>query len=256
MEMASNPPMSRQQACTKALLNATAPGAINGKEQWEQFRAQSSVERIIIADANFDQRDLRGFDLSRCWIGRSSFFEADLREASFVQSIFRQCTATNANIEGAKFRDADMFGDGLALLTDRYDDTTDFEVPLDKLPDELSSGLLDAAHRARSKRFWRYRKSRSLSVRVLLWLTDYGFSLKRLSWIGVVVVLAFWAIFIAAGQSIQQAALASISYFLSLSDPLNEMAVLSFVGAFEALLGMLFFAVLTTVLVSMFFDKN
>jgi hypothetical protein len=91
-----------------------------------------------------------------------------LSGANFWQAIFRECDATDAKIEGAKFRDADMRTDGLVLQGTKIDDETDFEIENHLLPDFLPRELRDAAARARGARRWRHRKSYSWSVQALM----------------------------------------------------------------------------------------
>src|SRR4051812_1831053 len=111
-----------QEQCTDALIAASGAGR-SGQAEWEKFRAKvpDSMGRIIIADGNFDRQSLSGFDLSRCYIARTSFREANLSGANFAQSIFRNCDASGANVEGASFRDADMKAEGLILIEGRFD---------------------------------------------------------------------------------------------------------------------------------------
>jgi hypothetical protein len=254
--MASDP-LSWQERCTDTLEQAVTAGGTTGMTHWESFREQAerTGDRILIADADFSYKDLRGLDLSRCWIGRTNFTGANLSQASFAQTIFRECDATNATIEGTNFRNADLQGDGLVLNTNRYDDTTNMEIARDKMPDSIGAGLLLAAERARRTRLWRHRKSQSWVVRAILWLTGYGFSFTRLALCGVLIVLVFATGFWWAGTPAIEALLASASYFMSLNTAFTSPG-LSAIGTAEALLGMIFFALLTTILVSLFFDKN
>jgi len=243
-----------QEQCTHTLKTAVEAGR-SGCTEWETFRVQmlDQTRRIIIADASFDGLSLANFDLSRCYIIRTTFRSANLSGANFSQSIFRQCDATDANIEGAKFRAADMQVDGLSLMTKRFDSETEFEVEANHLPDNIHPGLRNAAVRARHERLWRNRKSYSWTVRAMLWLTQHGFSLCRLACVGVAIVALFALLYWRSGSTI--AVLTSVGYFLSLNSTFPEGWLLA-AGSLESLIGMLFFAVLTAILISMFYDKN
>jgi len=67
----------------------------------------------------------------------------------------------------------------------------------------------------------------------------------------VLIVLVFATGFWWAGTPAIEALLASASYFMSLNTAFTSPGLTA-----EALLGMIFFALLTTILVSLFFDKN
>jgi hypothetical protein len=255
--MTSGLPGTWQQECTQALHAAIAVGGTPGRTQWEAFRdtARQDGKRVLIADSSFNGMGLEGFDLARCWIGRSTFVAANLTNVQFVQTIFRDCDATDANIEGANFRFADMAGDGLILLTDKYNDLTNFDVAAEKMPDSVAPGLRIAAGVARRKRRLQYYRSNSRLVRAMLAVTNYGFSLKRLCLLGSVIVVAFAICFWFLGQPPINAALGSVKYFLSVNDSFQS-PVLSAIGSIEALIGMIFFALFTTILVSLFLEKN
>lgn len=247
-----------QKTCTEALEQAVASGR-NGRQNWEAFRARiPETLRIIIADADFSGKSLAGFDLSRCYITRTNFKASNLSGANLSQSIFRNCDATGANIEGANFRDADAKGDGLILLDCRDNPDTVFDISPQALPSLLPQGLLDAALRAHHERRWRNRKSYSPPFRFVLWLTRYGFSFSRLVAVGGVVVAGFAVcFFIAAGpnSTLAGAFLQSFAYFLNL-DAAHSAGWLLFIGQVEALIGLLFFALLTAILVSNFLEKS
>lgn len=245
-----------QVECTKALEKAVAAGR-KGREEWEAFRAQipTGDPRIIIADADFSGKSLQGFDLSRCYITRCRFTAANLSSCNFSQCLFKQCNATDANIEGANFRDADMQGDGLVLNGCRIDGATQFEVPPEKQPDMLPKGLADLAAKARYERLWRNRKSYSPVVRTMLWLTQHGTSLNRLALLGLCVVAAFSLMFWISGDRLLPATLASMAYFLNL-DAAHSSGWLALVGIIESLIGLIFFAVLTAILVSTLFESK
>ncbi len=245
-----------QAICTDKLQKSVTGGR-DGAKQWEFFRASidpnDPTKRIIIADAVFDRMSLQGYDLSRCYIVRTSFLDSNLSNANFRLAIFRSSHADNANIEGAAFRGADMTGDGITLNTDRFSRETDFEVEQERLPDVLSRGLRAAASQARHARRWRNRKSYSLTVRMMMALTGHGYSLRWLAGIGMLIVGLFAVAFGIGGQGALDAILASTGYFLGLNAAFND-GILHALGLVEGLLGMLFFAVLTAILVSMFFD--
>ena len=229
----------------------------SGAQPWSEFRAalasMEPAQRVIIADANLDNATLCEYDLSRCYIVRTSFVNADLSDTNFRQTIFRACYADNANIEGANFRGADMSGDGITLNTRRFSSATNFEVDQAHLPDVLSPGLRSAAAKARNARRWTNRKSYSPVVRLMMVLTSHGYSLHWLTAVGLAVFLLFSSIFCCGGQSIWDAMIASAGYFLGL-DSAFKGGIMHALGLLEGLLGLLYFAVLTAILVSMFFD--
>jgi len=245
-----------QEICTNALKAAVGAGR-RGPEDWEAFRRQhpDMTQRIIVADANFDNESLSGFDLSRCYFARVSFVGANLSNADFRQAIFRSCDAKGSNIEGARFQRADLFGDGLRLTDTRVSEDTDFEVDIDKLPDELDPRLRGAAFQARNDRRWRNRRSQSKVVGFILWLTRYGYSAWPLTLAGVLVLLLFSGLFYLLGQPPGVAALASAGYFLGVNSLFKEGVLLA-LGLLEKLVGLMFFAILTAVIVSLFFEKN
>lgn len=248
---------SWQEQCTRALASAVAIGEFKGRTQWETFRADNPdfVKRIIIADHDFSNQELKGFNLSRCWIGRCKFLSSNLSDADFTQAIFRDCKADGANVEGATFNYSDMRRDGLTLTGVRFDSNTTFDVAAEHMPDAIDAGLTDISERMRRERLWRYRKSKSIFVRFFLWLTDYGFSFTRLILSGIGVVALFTALFCLMGKNSGDAALASVKYFLNLDNHFSDPA-LSWLGSFEALFGMLFFAILTTIMISRFIEKS
>ena len=254
--MASAAVPTWQQTCTAALLDAVQAGERAGPEQWVNFITNAErANRVIIADASFDDKSLRGFDLSRTYFARVTFLRANLSNTDFQQSIFRKCDASDANIEGAKFRGADLHGDGLILSGALFNEETDFEVERSRLPDELAPGLRGVADRAKFARRWRQRKSYSPAAQGMLFLTRHGYSLGPLIWVGLFVAALFSLLFWLAGSTSDTAILASIGYFIGINSIYTSGLLLG-IGLAEGIVGAIFFAVFTAILVSLFFDKN
>ena len=58
------------------------------------------------------------------------------------------------------------------------------------------------------------------------------------------------------GKDFSESMLASTKYFLNLNDQFSSDALLSWIGSGEALIGMIFFAVLTTIMIARFIEKT
>ncbi|WP_421837222.1 pentapeptide repeat-containing protein [Novosphingobium sp.] len=249
-----------QEECTKKLEECILSGP-DGASKWQKFKSSKWPKRIIIADVNLSSRRISGYDLSYCYLVRVILDNSNISDCNFSYSIFRNCTANGANVEGANFRSVDMKEDGLELKTHKFDDSTRFLVEPNNLPYALHPGLRSMAAQACAARDWRYKRSRSLLARFFLYITGNGYSLKRMPFVGGVILVLFTVIFtlvqdckIALNDRFIIGIRYSIGYFLNINSFEADKTVF-FIGSFESFLGIMFFSILTAVLVTMLFGK-
>ena len=241
-----------QKVCTSALLDAV-DHPHERLERWTAFR-KKATQRVIIADEIFDGKSLVGVDLSRCFIARCSFRRSNLSHVNFAQSMFRNCDAHEANIVGADFSSSDMRNDGLSLDTDKFDDSTRFDVEEAFLPDLLHDELRFMAFAAKASRRWKLEKHKSALHSVIQFITGGGFSMIRIALVGLVLWVLFAAGFLYGGDSVSGAAQSSASYFLTIDTPHND-DLLSWLGILESLVGILYFSLITAMLIALYLDR-
>lgn len=248
-----------QEECTAALKQSIAIGGVPGRTNWESFResARVSDKRILIADADFTEADFFGLDLSRCWIGRSVFNRANLSNVSFYQTIFRECQAVGANISGANFTKSDLSKDGLDLTDAEISGLTTINIRPSMFPDRMSRPLRTLAERSWRQEAHRANEHRSPFFHLVTLISDYGFSFKRILYASAIVITVFAAIFWRfSNSSLPVSILNSLKYFLASGDPYDTCASLSAIGMAESGIGLVLFAIFTSMLVSRFIDSK
>lgn len=103
-----------QEQCTKQLIECVAMGASAGALEWvkrKKVLAQEAIKkglstegaRIIIADADFTANNLSDFSFQFCYIIRTNFTDAKLRNTNFDRASVRKCRLVRADIRGANF---------------------------------------------------------------------------------------------------------------------------------------------------------
>ena len=249
-----------QKECTERLKEFIRSGP-DGPAKWQKFKSINWQKRIIIADADLTIRRISGYDFSYCYFVRVNFDNSNLSNCDFSYSIFRECTANGSNVEGSNFRSADMKGNGLALQTHKFDDSTKFLVEKANLPDFLHQGLRSMSAQACAARDWRYKRTQSPLVKFCLYLTGNGYSLKMMPGIAIVIISIFSIIFtliqdckIQLNQRLITGFRHSLGYFLNINS-FDPDSITFFVGSIESLFGIIYFSVFTAILVTMFFGK-
>jgi hypothetical protein len=251
---------SWQEVCQDGLRVALDIGGTAGQEHWDDLRQKwltQKKDRVIVADLDLSGADLRGYDFSRCWIGRCCFVDANLSYTNFSQSIFRDCDLTGANIGGASFYAADLRHPNNRLIRAHFDGATNMEVNRGQLAPEIDRALSDMAEAAWRRTDWRRQRSNSLIYRGLSFLTDYGLGVGRVAVAASIIVLLFALGFYIADSEITAVGsfLVSTRYFLSLEDHYAATSeLLSLAGNAEAMLGLIFLAVIIAVFTSKFTD--
>jgi uncharacterized protein YjbI with pentapeptide repeats len=252
--------VSWQLECQDGLRVALDMGGATGEEHWRALRQKwltQKKDRVILADLDLSGADLRDYDLSRCWVGRSSFINANLSGANLSQSILRDCDLTGANIRGTNFYAADLASPNNRLIHTQFDNATNMEVNRSQLAPEMDRALVDMAEGAWRRTDWQRRRSKSLVYKLLSFITDYGFGFGRIALSAGFTVVAFAVIFCMADPqtTVGGALLISARYFIGLEDHYSASnALLSFIGVGEAVLGLGFLAVVIAVFTSKFTD--
>jgi hypothetical protein len=249
-----------QQECVDGFRVALDMGGTAGQEHWHDLRQKWLSQRkgrITLADLDLSGEDLRGYDLSRCWIGRCSLVVSNLGGADFSQSIFRDCDLTGANIRGTSFYAADLAHPNNRLIHTQFDDSTIMEVNRGQLAPEMDRALVDMAEAAWRRTMWRRSRSNSFAYKLLSWITDYGFGFSRVAIAAALTVIAFSIFFHAtdvhasAGDSL----LISARYFIGLEDHYSTTNIwLSLAGIMEAIFGLVVLAVVIAIFTSKFTD--
>jgi uncharacterized protein YjbI with pentapeptide repeats len=258
-----------QDTCARGLLDALNIGGGAGRLQWSVLRQQwltQGESRVTLIDLDLTERDLRGYDLTRCWIGRTRFVRANLSGADFSQSIFRGCEFDGANIRKASFNDSDLSDEAASgpnrMTNIRFDRATDMEVRRGMLASAMDQALKDFANTAWRRTDWLNRRSRSPVYRFLTFTTDYGFGVGRFFVVALSVVVCFSGIFYFATSHLTdrkvtfaESFLNSMRYFIALSDPYETIhPILSALGILEASLGLVALAMLIAIFANKFTD--
>jgi len=249
-----------QQTCRDGLVVSVDMGGEAGQEHWSALRQKwisEKKERVTLVDLDLGGADLRGYDFTRCWIGRSSFVSANLSGARFDQAIFRECDLTGVNIRGASFYAADLNYPKNRLVGTQFDNSTNMEVNPGQLAPEMDQALIDMAQGAWRRTDWQRKRASSWPYKLLTFVTDYGFGFRRVALAAVLVIMLFGLLFRAADSTTTAANsfLISTRYFLALEDHYSGVnAWLSVAGIVEATIGLLFLAVVVAIFTSKFTD--
>jgi hypothetical protein len=246
-----------QKEFSDGLIVSLGLGGDAGRDGWRALRQKwlAQNKRAALADLDLSGRDLRGYDFSRCWIGRVSFASANVSGCDFSQSIFRECDFTRANIRGANFYAADLRHERNRLVHTRFDNDTNMEVNPGQLAPQMDQALIDMAEGAWRRTKWFRRRASSPVYRALLFLTDHGFGVWRILAAALATVIVFAGIYswLAPSSAGFAAVLVSAHYFLGLANAFNaNQPVLAGIGVFEAFLGIVFLAILISVFTSKF----
>lgn len=252
--------MSRrwQDECTAALSAAIAKGGAFGLQDWTQLRntwISQKKPRPIIADVDLSSADLRNFDLSRCWIGRTSLINANLSGADFSQSIFRDCDLTGCDLRNANFYAADFAHHNNRLTRTTFNDLTNFEIGDGFLPPSVDDGLRDMAAGAIRRTQWLQKRSKSSLYKVSNYLTDHGIGLWKVFATSLVIIIIYSLLFREFDNKITQgdSLLVSARYFLGSGEHYADGNILlSLLGISETVAGLLFLALVVSVFTAKF----
>jgi Pentapeptide repeats (9 copies) len=190
-----------QEYCTQALLKCIPSPGSAATSNWAKVREELDSlakkyvsnpreRRIIIADATLTDKDLRGFDFRHCYIVRTSFERADIRDCCFQYAIFRDSTLHMARAEGADFSYADIAATNLMDL--KYNEKTKLNLARWQPAEAISPQLDD---RIRADRRIASQREASIITRFLNSLTGFGLGLGRMALVCVFVILLFGAIY-------------------------------------------------------------
>lgn len=249
-----------QQKCVDALLVSLALGGQAGQQNWSDQRQgwiTGNRPRVTLRDIDLSGQDLRGYDLSRCWVGNARFASANLSGVDFSQSIFRGCDFTGANLTGTSFYLADLHHPENMLVRTSFDDRTNMEVNRGMLAPQMDEALVDMAQASWRRADWRKRRSRSIVYKALSYVTDYGFGLRRAASVAAAIIIVFAVLFrlFDSSKSVTESGMISVRYFLGLSDEYATSSTsLSLLGTTEAVFGFVFLALLIAIFTRKFTD--
>lgn len=249
-----------EQECGDALQSCLGIGGAAGQASWANLRQKWLTEkrnRVTLHCIDLSGKDLRGYDLSRCWIGSCTFISSNLSGVNFSQSIFRDCDLTRANIRGASFHAADLAHPGNKLLQPQFDGATDMEVNRGQLAPQMDSALVDMAEGAWRRTAWRRRRSTSLPYKALSFLTDYGFGFGRIAVGAMFAIVTFGLVFYMADRQVSagESLLISARYLIGLEDHYSATSLwLSLVGVAETTCGLVVLALVVAIFTSKFTD--
>ncbi|MGV9008897.1 pentapeptide repeat-containing protein [Brevundimonas sp.] len=252
-----------QRYCTNELRRCIALGR-NGAAEWGRRRWQLYEQaqrelgdggRIIIADLNVRELDLRKYSFFSCYIVRCDFSGANLKQADFELAIVRDSQFNDARLTLCSFNEADLAG------TNQFSNVVtlgqiDFAIrPID-LPPRMDGFLKDRARAA-----WAIRDDQrhegSMVIRLTRRIIGYGLGLRRIALVSLGLVFAFGLLLlgspVAAGEPflirLWACVLASVRYFVGLTDVFDDSNDLwAFVGLAETATGLLILALLVATL--------
>ncbi len=186
-----------QRLCTEKLMNIIELHEDHRAAAWSEARkeliplarrmiAEPRERRIIIADAQLKKQNLKGFDFSYCYVVRTRFDGATLRDSNFTYAMLRDCVLKDADVGGAIFALTDLKAtyvdnlkhDSRTRLHFARFDPSGFVSP--QLKDRIDKDRLVASTR-----------SAPVLIRFLNLLTGYGFGLGRFLLLCAGLVLAF-----------------------------------------------------------------
>lgn len=183
--------------CTQILLDTLSLPDHQRPMAWAEARSKllklarnhiknGEHQRIIIADADFANKQLNGLDLSYCYITRSDFKAANLRDTNFRYAIIRNGSLCDANAEGADFSRVDL--EGALVENFQYNNGTKLNFSRFKPSGTFSSRLED---RVQKDQLAASNHNAPFLIRVLNVLTGYGFGIGRLLFSSLFLVILF-----------------------------------------------------------------
>lgn len=235
-------------------MACAAAGPLGARAWFDAKKELEQIQRVIIADAELTGLDLRNFSFLRCYIIRVNFNKSDLRGCNFRQSIVRNTDFTESDIGGANFRLADL-GSTVTMLSVLHDSTTDFGVGPGNFPEKIDIALHEMAQNAWRKDGILRNRSTKGFYRAILYLTDYGENINRLTLAATSIVISYSVIYFLLGpveghdsQRVATSILNSVRYFFALTDPYEGNILLSVLGISETMLGLVGMAILLSVI--------
>ena len=260
-----------QKYCTKLLMETLALPEHQRAQAWLEARQHLSTladecisdtkqRRLIIADALLRNQRLEDFDFSYCYITRTDLRGADLRNTKFRFAIIRQGTFNDANARGANFSHSDL--EGTSIETMQYNENTKLNFARFRPAGSVSLQLQD---RVRRDRIAAAGRNAPVPVKLLNWLTAYGFGIVRLLIVSVFLIVcfavAYWmigasAFYAGTGDSGQSPLnfwsylLLSLERFLNASPWIFGVSPLAhLLTAAETLIGFVMLAILIAIVV-------
>lgn len=247
---------SWQNYCTSILLDCISKNSVISAKMWNEKKVElEKIKRVIIADAEFVDADMRGYIFSRCYFIRCEFSGCRLDRSVFRYAIIRSSRLIECSISSADFGEADLAED-VSLISISYNDRTNFSVRSGRFPSKIDVGLRDIAENEWRKQDIKRNKSRGALYRILVRLLGYGARMDRIIYISLSIIAAFTALYASINpikddpySTISIALKNSLRYFLSLSDPYEvNGGLISVAGIMESALGLIMLAVLISVI--------
>lgn len=246
--------------CNDALIVAMSLGGIAAKNLWDQNR-QSWISnerpRVELESLDLSQKDLRGFDFSRCRFNGCNLTQSNLEGADFSQSIFRNCDFSGSNIKNTTFYAADLKHSSNRMVGMTFNSNTNVEVNRGQLAPEMDQALIDMAHAGWVRSLWAVQRFRSPIFRFTNWITNYGAGLSRIAIFSLLVIFAFGIVFWQTRPELQfiEAQTVSIKYFFNISDHFQIYSdPLTWVGFIEIIFGLFALAVVISIFTRKFTD--
>lgn len=248
-----------QEYCTQELRHCIGSGkagearwAIRRWQLFEEAQTDSRASgRIIIADLDARQANLRRYSFFSCYIIRSKFDGANLNGADFELAILRECSFRKSNLTNASFEEADI-GRDCDFTRVTVHRVINFNVVQQALPESMDRHL-----RAAAETCWAVsdaaRNEANPSVKLLHVALGYGLSIPRILASAAIIVALFSVLWmfspIAAGEEVRVRLIASVvtsgRYFLGLSDHFaNTFSFWAALGLIETGIGLFFLAAL------------
>lgn len=225
-----------QEYCTQELRHCIDLGKM-GEARWAIRRWQLFEEaqadprasgRIIIADLDARQANLRRYSFFSCYLTRCRFDGANLNGADFELAILRGCSFRQSNLTNASFEEADVGPDcDFSKVTVRR--MINFNVVQKALPERMDRHLRVAAETS-----WAMsdvaRNETNLSIKLLQAALGHGLSIPRILATATLSVSLFslpWLFSpLALGQEPATRVIASVltsaRYFFGLTDHFAE----------------------------------
>ncbi|MGA7975302.1 MAG: pentapeptide repeat-containing protein [Pseudolabrys sp.] len=186
-----------QEFCTRTLMDTLGLPEHQRTLAWTEARtellrlaekciARREYRRIVIADADLSNRELRGYNFNYCYIIRTIFKGADIRDATFQYSILRHGSLRDANSIGAVFSFADLQGTVVENL--RYDSNSKFGFSIFRPSGPVSPQLEDRVGHDRAAVS---SGNAPFLNKLLNVLTGYGFRIRPLLLGSSLVVFIF-----------------------------------------------------------------
>jgi len=157
----------------------------SGKAAWDIARKKllaHGQKRIIIADADLTRATLFGFDLSRCYVVRVNFTDAELGSSNLRQAIFHDSNFYRAYLYQADLTLADLRTCDLNIATP----ASELRGVRPWLADKIQLIQYRTDYDIDNKSWW---------LQQWFWLTHYGSSLRALGYGSLGTLALFTLIF-------------------------------------------------------------